>query len=68
MMRTESDKYMESQGYTISEEVYTAERSCNNHVISGYLVKDKDYKVDGLLSFDHAILNWIKPETLKLAI
>ena len=52
--------------YIISTEMYQAERAANSNLVYGYLAKDKDGKIQGLLSTDKRILNWIKDDTLQV--
>lgn len=51
--------------HNISKEEYQAERYINSYIVYGYLVRNADEEVEGLLSFDRQSLMYIKEDTLK---
>ena len=52
--------------YIVSEEFYVAERAVNNEKVVGYLIKNKNGEIEGILtkSSDYNELAWIKEDTL----
>lgn len=54
--------------HIVSTEFYRARRPVNNAWVIGYLVKNKDCKIEGILNKanDFHELAWIKEETLEL--
>ena len=50
----------------VSKEFWKAKRVCNNEIVTGYLVKDKEGNIDGILNKATSFceLAWIDESTL----
>ena len=55
------------QNYDVSSNEYRAKRPANDQYVYGYLVKDKNGNIQGILNknIHYAELAWIKEETLE---